>query len=395
MTDLDRKLNKVNAQLLKELEGYNETKENIERLAQLTILALQSKGYQMGNNKKPPIEVDEVINNEQMLSNEYDITFNQENGKLFIAHNGNDSQVILQAIAYNMHPDRKNLAGLLVDKNQPPIGRDGRLSGIFYFEKLPVDLMEKLPDIAEPVVVKEDKTEKKIDISKEYETNEKEYDSLEAYDKDHKTGGDDDPYGLIKSNPKTLKAPTDLSRAGRKEWWENLRKVHPTAFDKGGNWIGFDTVEEPAKAATSAPVQRGGAIGLLTETGAGNLITSIIDARVNKDTVFIGRYFQQRNGFVVASTPAKDGESEISAMIFFEKMRTANTVLEGLLKSPTWDKKLEGCRIFLVTNLKPEIRVDNKRRIYFVTNAVTALKALGTQKKPTDAQAVDYVEVKD
>jgi hypothetical protein len=307
-----------------------------------------------------------------------------------------------------MHPDRDQLMGLAVDKTDP---KDARLSGIFYLQNLPVDLMEAIkpleekPDMGRGAEsVRENKKadeEAKIDIGKEY-------DSLEAYEKDHSTGDVKDPFGLIKSNPKTLKAPAGLSRQGRKEWWEKLRAVHPEAFDKGGNWIGFPSVGvkaaieqikgveayvKPKEEKKQPVVENKNSFGLLKETGTGNLVTTIIDARVTKDCYFIGRYFQQKNGFVIASTPAEHNTEKVSAMLFFEKFKTADFILKGLLKSPSWEGKLEGCGIHPITQLSSAVRTDKQRHIYFITNGVTALQALGNQKKRI--KDAEYSEVKD
>jgi flagellar assembly factor FliW len=411
------KLNKVNAQILEEQAKLKQAIANIELIAQLTILTNKSlMEYHMGKEKFKPIEVDEVVNNPELLRKEYDITFNQETGKLFIANNAKESTVIMQLMAYNMHPDRDQLMGLAVDKTDP---KDARLSGIFYLQNLPVDLMEAIKPLEEKPnmgrgaeSVRENKKadeEAKIDIGKEYA-------SLEEYEKDHSTGDDKDPFGLVKSNPKTLKAPAGLSRQGRKEWWEKLRAIHPTAFDKGGNWIGFDKdnlsayikpeaeVTKQDKTPSTNPnatltfvkpvvVKDKAAFGLLRETGVGNLVTTIIDARITKDCYFIGRYFQQKNGFVIASTPAVLNNDKVSAMLFFEKFKTADFILKGLLKSPSWENKLEGCGIHPITQLSSAVRTDKDRHVYYITNGVTALMALGNQKKRVDN--AEYVEVKD
>lgn len=390
-----KELNKVNAQILQEQAKLKQAIANIEFIAQLTILSLQSqREYQMGKQVIAPIEVDEVVNNTELIAKEYDITFSQETGKLFIASNADGSNVILQFAAYNMHPDHGNLEGLCIDRQNPPAGTDAKVSGIFYIKDLPVDLMEKVKGFDTPEVkVEAKKEEEKIDIGKEYE-------SLEAYEKDHKTGDKNDPFGLIKSNPKTLKAPAGLSRNGRKEWWEKLRAIHPLAFDKGGNWIGFtdssnnsnSSVDSKSVGTVNVEIKQGFAIGLLRETGVGNLITTVIDARVMADTCFIGRYFQQKNGFVIASTPAQHNTENISAMLFFEKFKTADFVLKGLLKSPSWESKLEGCAIHPVSQLNSAVRTDRNRHIYFITNGVTALKALGSQHK--EVEDAKYTEVK-
>jgi flagellar assembly factor FliW len=96
------KLNKVNAQILEEQAKLKQAIANIEFIAQLTILTNKSlMEYHMGKKEKfKPIEVDEVVNNPELLRKEYDITFNQETGKLFIANNAKESTVIMQLMAY-------------------------------------------------------------------------------------------------------------------------------------------------------------------------------------------------------------------------------------------------------------------------------------------------------
>lgn len=419
-------LEKVNEQLTEELIRFQSTKAEIERLAQLTILLSESqREYQMAQNKKPPIERDEVINNVKGLSEEYDITYSEEDGKLYLAYNGKKedgvtpSEVILQFIAASKYPDQKKATGLEIDRTKAPKGRSALLSGLFYLEGLPVDLMEKLP------IEEETKSEeKKIDIGKEMETGDlhlmsfekkmnlegmsgKVVASLRAMAKVDKQGNllAEDVYGLRKENPINIKAPQGLSRTERKEFWDHLRSLYPEAFDKGGNWVGYgrESVDEGSETSKQDPPsvhkKDDTKIKPLTETGAGNGIYSIIDARVDERTVFIGRYFKPKNAYAIASTPTHIGDEESSAMLFCEKERTANFVLEGLLKSPSWQNKIEGFGVHKVSTLSAKIRSDRNRTIYFITNAVTALKALGTQKQTTEPERdvidAEYEEVKD
>lgn len=394
-----KQLEEVNNQLTEELVKWRSAKEDIERVAQLTILLSETqRNHQMTENQKPPIECDEVVNNLKSLNEEYDITYNEENGKLFLAYNGtkpdgkSPSEVIVQFINLAKHPGKDKLVGLTIDRTRPKY-RDGLLSGIFYIENLPVDLMEKLPS------VEENKAEEKKEVTKE-ELSPKVASSLTAMTLVDKEGKivESDRYGLRVNNlaPTALKAPQGFSRSERKEWWDTLRKEYPDGFDKGGNYIGFNVEEKKETIApTEIKAKPKSQLGLLTETGAGNGIYSIIDARVDDRTCFIGRYFEQKNAFAIVSTPTAIGDEHSSAMLFFEKERTADFVLKGLLKSPSWQSKLEGCEVFKASQLSKTIRSDRNRSIYFITNAVTALIALGTQKSEKEIKDVEYEEIKD
>lgn len=406
-----QELEKVNNKLTEELENYNARKQEIERLAQLTILLSKSQmEYTMNQNKKPPIEHDEIVNNLKGLGDEYDITYNQEDGKLYIAYNGfkadgkTNSEVILQFISTHKHPQKDKLPGLNIDKTRTSAqdgGRAALLSGLFYVENLPVDLMEELPKVEE----------EKIDIAKEMKVDSDEPEhlqgisgkvqaSLRAMTRVTKEGNiyKEDLYGLKATNPTNLKPPQGFSRSERKEWWDALRKAYPEAFDNGGNWVGYGQPSASEKPKEDPPSIHKKAtntsLGLLKETGAGNLITSIVDKRVDERTCFIGRFYEAKKAFAIASTPTQIGKETGSAMLFFEKDRTANFILEGLQKSPSWENILKGCQVYKVTSLKPEIRSDRNRTIYFITNAVTALKALGDQAKQ-EVEEVTYEEVKD
>lgn len=408
-----QQLEKVNNELTEELAKWNSAKSDIERLAQLTILLSKSQmEYTMNQNQKPPIEHDEVVNNLKGLGDEYDITYNQEDGKLYIAYNGfkadgkTNSEVILQFISVHKHPGKDKLVGLNIDKTRTSEfdgGRAGLLSGLFYIENLPIDLMEELPKI-------EDK-EEKIDIGKEMKVDSDEPEhlqglsgkvqaSLRAMTRVTKEGKiyKEDLYGLKATNPANLKAPQGLSRSERKEWWDALRKAYPEAFDNGGNWIGYGQPSVSEKPKEDPPsIHKKAAntsLGLLKETGAGNAITSIIDKRVDERTCFIGRFFEQKKAYAIVSTPTEVGKESGSAMLFFEKDRTANFVLEGLKKSASWETRLEGCQVYKASTLSQAIRGDRNRTIYFITNAVTALKALGDQAKQ-EIEEAKYEEIKD
>lgn len=408
-----KQLDKNNKELTEQLRQYLQCKDNIDRLAQLTILLSKSqREYTMSQNQKPPIEHDEVVNNLRGLGDEYDITYNMEDGKLYIAYNGfkadgkTNSEVILQFVSVHKHPQKDKLVGLNIDKtrtSEQDGGRSGLLSGLFYIENLPIDLMEELPKVEEK--------EEKIYISKEIKMDNdtpehlkglsgKVQASLRAMTKVTKEGKiyKEDLYGLKATNPANLKAPMGLSRSERKEWWDALRKAYPEGFDSGGNWVGFGEPSVSEKPKEDPPSIHKKAVntylGLLKETGAGNLITSIIDKRVDERTCFIGRFFEAKKAYAIVSTPTEVGKEAGSAMLFFEKDRTANFVLDGLKKSPSWEAKLEGCQVYKASTLTQAIRSDRNRTIYFITNAVTALKALGDQAKK-EIEDVQYEEVKD
>jgi hypothetical protein len=196
---------------------------------------------------------------------------------------------------------------------------------------------------------------------------------------------------LAKNKPKTIVAPQGLSRTQRKEWWSTLRKMYPSDFDANGNYIGFgdspqkeESTEQKAITTALTEVRAEKQVNVPVETnfkntgvGAGNAFTTMADHKI-RASFFMGQYFPSKDSYSVLSAPAKIFEE--ARYIFVNKERTAEMFLAGLRKSASFSKLLNGHeRVVPATVLKNGIFTD-KYPVYYVTNVVTALQALGLQE---------------
>jgi hypothetical protein len=170
--------------------------------------------------------------------------------------------------------------------------------------------------------------------------------------------------------------------------------MYPEVFDANGNYIGYGapaeqkaetkeqkeitqalveikaekkTEEKPAPVLTNVKD-----IGL----GAGNSFMTMADHKI-RASFFMGQYFPSKDSYSVLSTPAKIFED--AKYIFVNKERTAEMFLAALRKSPSFTKLLNGHEVVVpATVLKNTIFTD-KYPVYYVTNVVTAMQALGLQ----------------
>lgn len=327
---------------------------------------------------KEEIEKDEAINNEVLITKEYDITVDVATGKVFIASNLGGSEVIIQGImpAYRKDNTTKGGETIAFDRENLQPGRNAYFTGNVYFEHIPCDTVvngSKEPTatkviIEDAEVISEVKTE---DVKTETPV----------------IGYPD----LAKNKPKIVVAPTGLSRTQRKEWWNELRKRYPEAFDVTGNYVGYGKIEQKEESAeqkeiTTALVEIKSEVAVPGSKpkeatnlgfGAGNSFTTMADQKV-RSSFFMGQFFPGKNSYSVLSTPAKIFEE--SRFIFVNKERTAEMFLGGLRKSPSFTKLLNGHEaVTPATVLKNAIFTD-KYPVYYVTNVVTALQALGLQE---------------
>jgi len=363
---------------------------------------------------EPAITFDEVINDPKSGFEEMDISLETKSGKVFIASALKGAKVILQGIVkgYISKDSAADLPGATLDyvaaKGLSPdvdteFSKAALFSGSIYFEKLPVTVLETkgedkdqltLPlfeDKVKPEVKAEEK-ESKAEPKEKGDTT-----STGKTIKDNKISDVELPPIPSKVELETikagqLKAKQGFSRQARRIWWEKLREMYPKYFDKGGNWLGMgedvkaEPTEENDKVTTKAVelVKKARPLtnvkqdppGTMIEIGAGNRITNMTDETI-LTCLFIGRFFEGR-GYSVISTP---GEGDEAAFILCNKERTAKFMIAGMRRNRGFKELVEGCNIYPVTEFKEKWFKKENQLVYFVTNAVTALQALGTQEK--------------
>jgi hypothetical protein len=331
---------------------------------------------------KEEIEKDEAINNEELIAAEYDITVDVATGKVFIASNLDGSEVIIQGImpAYRKDNPTKGAETIAFDRENVIEGCNAYFTGNVYFERIPCTTVVNGTKegtktdvvIEEATVISEDKVEAKEDVK----TDEVKYPDL------------------AKNKPKIVVAPSGLSRTQRKDWWSALRKMYPEAFDVTGNYIGYGKVEQKEEsteqkaittALTEVKAEKPAAkvdVPLVTDfknvgVGAGNCITTMADHKV-RASFFMGQYFPSKDSYSVLSAPAKIFDN--APYIFVNKERTADMFLAGLRKSPSFTKLLNGHETVVPATVLKNTVFTDKFPVYYVTNVVTALQALGLQE---------------
>lgn len=332
----------------------------------------------------PDIERDDVINNQAMIAKEYSITIDQVTGKIYFAGELENSQVIIQGIVPQFHKNHKQLPAMSFDYTKKINGRNATFSGFIYFEDLPVDALVNGNLVGSnglPVPVKKDEKDDKIEdaIVIEEEIEEK-TETKSTEELEHMIPN------LAEIRPKTLKPPAGLSRTKRKKWWDAVREKYPDAFDARLNYIGFpDKQKEPDKVVSeekkedAKPVvsnePRPPKIKPSAVTGIGNEFTNMADPKV-RSGYFMGKFFPAKDAYSVISTPAETFEN--SRLIFCNKARTAEMLLQALNSSPSFGEALNGEeKVYPATNLRQGVFTSD-RLVYYVTNAVTAAQALGS-----------------
>lgn len=406
----EQELKRINDKLTGLIDEYLSAKVGIENIAQLTILSLESQRKLIMGNKtpeqkedkktyskfltvhdKPVVEFDDVTNNPAKLSEDYDITIDDSNGEVYIASNHDKAGTMIQGRIKGFIKRDQNIPGAefnyVIDGklSQPSNAglRKARFSGTIYFENLPVDVMttgqQKL-SFDKKEEVKPNVQQKQESVgSKETDTSKFEFPSEDA---------------LRKIKAGQLQPQKGLSRTERRAWNNVLRVKYPQCFDARGNWTGFpdttngnnatpsvdtNTVSRPKDEVKVKETKSVNALGLMGETGVGNAITKMTDEKI-KNGFMLARYFEGK-GYAIASTPAKEGDFEKSAFIVCNKERTAKFMLAGLERNPSFATRVDGMGVFKISELKAKYFEDDTLYAYWVTNAVTANKALGTQDR--------------
>ena len=409
---LSYELKKINKQLATEYCLIEEAMKNVKRVNELAILYIKSnKSYEMSDKQwsefknhrgESIIEFDEVMNNANMIANEYDITIDQVTGKVWLAGNAKESECIIQGIITGYISKDKDIPGAGFDyvdicdvhkkEKKTEVYKPARFTGSIFFEDLPV-LVFTPPKKAE---IKGE--ESQIEDAK--------YSEVENDDNIDIKIPNFETLRLIKKGQ--LKPPRGLSRTTRKRWNIALRKKYPVAFDESGNFIGFNIPDEVSKELDISTLRGkypdafnndGDFVGfkpsdkvpnhevvkhdnVVMEPGKGNLITTTLDARMS-GKFFIGKLYEGR-GYAVVSTYSKDGRFEDAAWIICNKERTAQFVLDGLHACPGFAKLVKDNEVFSVKVLKKSYFNSESVPVYFITDAVGALKALGTAEEDID-----------
>lgn len=333
---------------------------------------------------KPAVYFDEVNNNYDLITKEYSITIDATTGQFWIASDLEGAESIIQGNIRGYIPREYEVPGAAFDYVVDQTGIKGQVkrakfSGIIYVEDLPVEVFES----------------KKI--TKSVEENEKSTVEDKAKSRNNTTELKFDYPSreeLMKVRAGQLKRPDHpitgkkLSRAERRAYNAGLRALYPEAFDAGGNWVGFTSADDQVHTqietkhkdqSQQKANKEQNVLGLMGETGVGNTITKMTDKRIPSGFM-IARFFPGK-GYGITSTPAKDGEFSRSALIICNKERTGKFMLSGLMRNKSFSEKVDGCDIFKVSELKKKFFEDDTMYVYYVTNAVTALQALGTQSK--------------
>lgn len=432
----EKALINIQEKLAEALLEFEEVKSDIRRLAQLTILLLNSQrnlqmakqtpeqkdqartyGRILKGDGTPAIMFDDVINNYDRVNTDYDITIDQTTGEVWIGSNSAEAGSLIQGVIKGyLKPNQEPLPPgaefnyVIKGKVSPPskIGtRAALFSGSIYFEDLPVDVFATEPKVQVTDLKVEDTTSagKVIKDEKQQESDRSQQTNSDIQHTENGSAEDNTKQAVSPSTrfifpseselrtiaKGKLKPQSGLSRTERKEWNAILRKKYPNCFDAGGNWIGFnvssDTTAPVAPPAIpnveeKTPNKTTNALGLLGETGVGNSITRMTDAKV-RNGYMLARLFPGK-GYALVSTPAKDGDGEKSAFIICNKERTARFLLAGLEKSPSFSTRVDGCEVLRASILKPKYFEDDRLYVYWITNAVTALMALGMQSKETE-----------
>lgn len=321
------------------------------------------------------IERDEVFNNIALIAKEYDITIDIVTGQVWLASNHDNAVVILQGLLPGYSKENDIQGTIAFDRSNLIEGTNARFTGAIYFKDLPCNTvrngtLEKVNKDGvevEPAKVVSEEIAQPKPVEKQTD--------LPASLPD-----------LDKSRPKTLKAPDGLSRTQRKIWWDAVRAKYPDAFDSSMNYIGYPKVAEKADdntkllpAETQPPLKnvvKEEPLKRANPIGDGNVATTMA-AQPVRAGYFMGIYFPAKDGYSVISAPAT--EFDKSKLIFTNKERTAEILLEGLRKNPSFAKKLNGEeKVFPALVLKPAL-FNGNTHVWFVTNPVTALQALGDQ----------------
>lgn len=340
------------------------------------------------SEKKALIERDEVVNNPTMIANEYDITVDQQNGKVFFAGNLDGSEVIIQGVLSAYAKDKPAAAfdfteNYGTDRNK----KNAVFSGYIYFEKMPVDVLVDGKLVGKNGLAEDKKEVEEAKVIAEYveekqaEAEEKASDDLIVI----RLGAQDYMIpDLSKERPKTIKAPEGLSRTQRSAWWNRVREAYPDAFDVNKNYIGWgrapekeekDWGKEAKEQKEEKPAQRQPKPKPEAVTGVGNEFTTMADQKV-RSGYFMGKYFPSKDAYSIIGSPAETFDG--SKFMFCNKQRTAEMLLKALHSSPSFGEKLNGEeQVYPATNLKNQVFVESNK-VYYITNAVTAAQALGS-----------------
>lgn len=410
----EQKLKKVNAQLEAEIAKFLKAKSEVERLAQLTLLYHESQrklqmtqqtpkqevkktyGRALRYDGKPAIEFDDVFNNYDKVDDDYDITIDETTGEVWIASNHDKAGSILQGVIKgflkrDQEPAPPGSEFNYVIKGKPSEESKGgtrraMFSGAIYFENLPADVFASGQQKLKFDKQEEIKPEKKDDTKPEQN---RRVEADNSVDESKFVFPSEDDLRKIKKGQ--LKPQAGLSRNGRKKWNDTLRQKYPNCFDTGGNWIGFGDSSDNSNANNSADTDRNvqdkglkesksvNVLGAMGETGMGNTITKMTDEKI-RNGFMLARYFDGK-GYAIVSTPAKAKNFNKSAFIVCNKERTAKFMLAGLMRNQSFSQQVDGCDVFKVTELKKKFFEDDTLYVYWITNAVTALQALGTQER--------------
>lgn len=397
---LSYKLKKINKQIAIEVRLKDKSLAIIKRIDELSTLYKQSqKDYRMSDENKtkyskfkdykgePIIEFDEVMNNPDLTANEFTITVDQVSGKVWIASEAVESQVILQGVIagyIDKNQDKEvgcppgaefnyvDLCKTVKDKQTYEGYKAASFTGSIFFQNLPVEVLT--PKFAEPLekdkaVITDGKEVEEVKEVKEVKVDEEIDIKLPSYE-------------TLCGVPKgQLKPPRGISRTTRSRFNKAMRDKYPAAFDKGGNWIGFET--EYVKTQPEAEMKDDSEVEVDTTevpdrmiVGKDNLLTTATDARM-PGSWFIGRFYEGR-GVAIVST--NEDKFDNSAWFICNKEKTAIFVLAGLRKNPGYSKMVDGCEIYSVNVLKKDYLTKKGIPVYYISNAVTALQSLGTRE---------------
>lgn len=348
----------------------------------------------MSEKEVVEIERDEAINNEVIIATEYDISLDVANGKVFIASNLDNSNVIIQGImtAYRKGNAKRGDETITLDREGlESIGGDvtAFFTGNIFFEHLPCTVVvngtkESVVQAIEEQAKEEKVVEEAVIVAEEKAVDTQKYPDLT---KDTFKG--------------PIVAPSGLSRTERKTWWQTLRKMYPDKFDANGNYVmaAAPVVQSPQKVeqetqitealvaikAEEKPKAQERAPKLLKASelgfGAGNSFTNMADHKI-RSSFFMGQYFPSKDSYSVLSTPAKIFEQ--AKYIFINKERTAEMFLAGLRSSPSFGKLLNGHEMVVPATVLKNTTFTDKYPVYYVTNVVTALQALGLEEIPSE-----------
>jgi len=396
MNELLKRVKKINQQIAT-LQDINQRAlgnltflDKQSLITERNLMSKQQRNY-IGKNQIELFEFDETMNNITQIKKEYDITSDETTGKVWIASVNGD--VIIQGVIDGYVPNKaidgspKPGAEFVWTEGKPKSKKgqyhDALFSGAIRFENLP------LQTFAAAIKQEEKKNEEPIKS--------KQPNNLPTFPTEAELR--DVPAGQLK--------PPKCSRSEKSAWWTALRERYPNSFDSGGNWIGLKSDNYPIKPIivdgttlikdneemvieeNEEPVKERvdpknkGVPGLLQSTGQGNAITNMVDEKINNG-FFLGRFYGKK-GYAVISTPAKEGEFEKSAFLICNKEKTAKFLNLGLSRNESFAPKVDGADVFHIRELKKDFFEDTPKNrkilVYWITNAVTALQALGTQEK--------------